>query len=130
LIADRGPNPTEKQEVIYKWYYEQLAYFVKLLKDTPGDQGGSLLDSTMIVTCSDVENGHNHAHYNIPMLVLGGRNLGIKHTAQGRVLKLGDTAFDKNASHNRLLISTANVLGHSMQTFGKTGDRPLTELFA
>jgi hypothetical protein len=126
----RGTDPVPKQELIYKWYYEQLAYFISLLKSVPGEGGGTLLDSTMIVTVSDVRDGDSHGFYDIPMLVIGGRQLGIKHKDQGRVLQLGHGSWARNAPHNRLLISTANVLGHSMTTFGKTGDRPLSELFA
>ncbi len=125
----RGSDPVPKQELIYKWYYEQLAYFVSLLKMIPGDDGGTLLDSTLIATVSDCQDGDSHTFNNIPMLVLGGKKLGIKHKAEGRVLQLGYGSWSQNAPHNRLLISTANVLGSPITKLGPSGDRPLTELF-
>jgi hypothetical protein len=120
----RGSNPIEKQAVIYDWYHQQLVTFVKLLKNVPDGAGGTLLDSTMILTLSDVSDGSSHGFNNIPMFVAGGKKLGIKHGTNGRVLNL------PNMAHNRLLVTTAKVLGHTMTSFGANGGGgPVTQLF-
>jgi hypothetical protein len=57
------------------FYAEQLAYFLKNLKDSKeGENGGNLLDNTMIVYASSIADGNKHNNENIPVILAGGGN--------------------------------------------------------
>ena len=63
---------------------EQLAYFLKRLHDTPeGD--GTLLDRTMVLYGSS--NSRTHQNRNYPLVLAGGKKLGLKH---GQYLRLDE----------------------------------------
>ena len=62
---------------------EQLSYFLTRLKETPeGD--GNLLDRTLVLYGSSNSKTHNNNNY--PLLLAGGRGLGMKHN---QYLKFG-----------------------------------------
>lgn len=55
------------------YYAEQFAYFLKTLKNSPeGDDGGNLLDNTMVVYASSIADGNKHNNENIPVILAGG----------------------------------------------------------
>ncbi len=57
---------------------QQFAHFLGQLKGaTEGDE--SLLDRTMILFGSGMSFGHSHSNSNLPILLAGGRGLGLKH---------------------------------------------------
>ncbi|QDU85896.1 hypothetical protein Pla163_30420 [Planctomycetes bacterium Pla163] len=58
-----------------RWYAEQFAYFLGRMK-AASDEHGSLLDSTAILYGSACSTTHNARNY--PMLLAGGRDLGIQ----------------------------------------------------
>lgn len=63
---------------------EQLSYFLTRLKETPeGD--GSLLDRTLVFYGSSNSRTHNNNNY--PLVLAGGRSLGLKH---GQYLRFSD----------------------------------------
>ena len=43
------------------------------------DGGEPLLDRTMVLFGSGMSYGHSHANSNLPILLAGGRGLGLKH---------------------------------------------------
>jgi hypothetical protein len=99
---------------INTWFCGELAYLAQRLAETPepgGDSGGggNMLDNTLIVWTNELGKGNSHTLNNIPMVLVGGENLGIK---SGRCLQL-----DK-IPHNRLLIALARAMGHDLPTFG------------
>ena len=57
---------------------QQFSYFLDKLK-TEKDGGDSLLDSTMVLLGSGMNYGHSHSNSNLPILLAGGRGLGLKH---------------------------------------------------
>jgi Protein of unknown function (DUF1552) len=120
--ADNDAAGWGEAQKIYTWYHDMFAYFLDRLSKV--DEGnGSLLDNTMVVWGSELGKGNNHSFDNVPFVVAGGKNLGIKG---GRALR-----FPAGALHNRLLVSMANVMGVTdMNTFGKTdtGTGPLPGL--
>jgi hypothetical protein len=74
----------EKLGKFDQFLVKQLAYFLNRLKETPeGD--GNLLDRTMVFYGSSNSRTHNNRNY--PLLLAGGRGLGMKH---GQYLKLGE----------------------------------------
>ncbi len=57
---------------------EQFAHFMNELKSIQeGDE--ALLDRTMILFGSGMSYGHSHCNSNLPILLAGGRGLGLKH---------------------------------------------------
>ena len=57
---------------------QQFAYFLERLK-TEKDGGDPLLDRTMVLFGSGMSYGHSHSNSNLPILLAGGRGLGLKH---------------------------------------------------
>ena len=119
---DSNKTVQKKLTKINKWYCEQLAYLAQRLAETPEPGGeGSLLDNTLILWTNELGKGNSHTLDNIPF-VLVGNGLGFR---MGRSLKY------KGVPHNRLLLSLANAMGHSIDKFGNPdycGDGPLTGL--
>lgn len=57
---------------------EQFAYFLDRLQSY--DEGGeSLLDRTMVLFGSGMAYGHSHGNANLPMILAGGKSLGLQH---------------------------------------------------
>ena len=57
---------------------EQFAHFLDELRATKdGDE--PMLDRTMVLFGSGMSYGHSHANSNLPILLAGGRGLGLKH---------------------------------------------------
>lgn len=52
------------------FYVEQLAYFLKKMRDTPEGEG-SLLDNSMIVYGGGIADGNRHNHDDLPLLLAG-----------------------------------------------------------
>jgi hypothetical protein len=119
---DGDEKSKEKLTKINKWFCEQLAYLAQRLAETPEPGGsGSLLDNTTIVWTNELGKGNSHTLDNIPW-VLVGNGLDFQ---MGRALKF------PRVSHNRLLLSLANGMGHHLERFGNPdfcGDGPLTGL--
>jgi uncharacterized protein DUF1552 len=57
---------------------EQFAHFLDELSTTQ-DGGEPLLDRTMVLFGSGMSYGHSHCNANLPILLAGGRGLGLKH---------------------------------------------------
>ncbi|MFT5905710.1 MAG: hypothetical protein ACI9E1_001310 [Cryomorphaceae bacterium] len=67
------PDALRKIAKIDAFYAEQLAYFLENLKGSPeGENGGNLLDNTMIVYASSIADGNKHNNENIPVILAGG----------------------------------------------------------
>ncbi len=57
---------------------EQYSYFLDQLQSFD-EQGESLLDRTMILFGSGMSYGHSHGNANLPIILAGGKSLGLKH---------------------------------------------------
>jgi len=91
---------------IKQWYLKQYNTMLKML-----DERG-ILDDTIVLLCSELGDGSRHDHKNMPFIISGGANLGLK---QGVHLKYRDEA------HSKMLVSMANALGSNVNSFGYTG---------
>ncbi|MFN3168812.1 MAG: DUF1552 domain-containing protein [Phycisphaeraceae bacterium] len=109
---DNNQDARAKLIRINQWFAGELAYLAKQLADTPepGGVGGSMLDNTLIVWTNELGKGNNHTHKDIPFVLIGGENCGVK---QGRAID-----FDPEVTHNRLLMSLAGAMGHPIEHFG------------
>ncbi len=113
--SDDGAEPLGRW---HRFLNEQFAYFVGRLAATPeGD--GTLLDRTVLLYGSS--NSQTHVNSNYPLVLAGGRSLGIRH---GRYLRFGDHVPLAN-----LFVSLMNRLGLPADSFGdSTGE--LSEILA
>lgn len=93
---------------IYQWFGSNFAYLLQKLKSVP-DGDGTLLDNTVVLWVSEIQEPPTHAQTNMPFVLAGGKNAGIR---SGRWLKV-------NAQpHNNLLVSLNRLFGATETTFG------------
>jgi hypothetical protein len=95
---------------------------VQLLKNTP-DGAGTLLDNTIIVYLNECNVGASHSIENIPLLMFGGKNLGLQ---RGRYMHFAGRYM------NDVWASIATAMGVPSTTWGDTAfsKGPLPGLFA
>ena len=104
---DSAYNPTALFQ-IYKWFGSNFAYLLdKLASVKEGD--GTLLDNTVVLWVSEIQEPPTHNQSNMPFMIAGGKNAGIK---TGRWLKV------PSQPHNNLLVTLLNVFGGTDKTFG------------
>jgi hypothetical protein len=58
---------------------EQFSYFLTRLEETKDLNGKSMLGSTMSLFGSGMSYGHSHGNANLPLVLAGGSDLGLKH---------------------------------------------------
>ena len=93
---------------------EQFGYFLTRLSETKDLNGKSLLGSTMSLFGSGMSYGHSHGNANLPLVLAGGTDLGLKH---GNHLDFNQGHFDgytldKPGDHYRLCSRPANTDAH------------------
>ena len=89
---------------------EQYGYFLTRLAETKDLNGKPLLGSTMALFGSGMSYGHSHGNANLPLVLAGGSDLGLKH---GRHLDFNQGHFkgyqlDKPGEHYSLCSRPAN----------------------
>jgi hypothetical protein len=93
---------------IYHWFGQDFAYLLERLASV-NEGDGTLLDNTVVLWVSEIQEPPSHAQTNMPFVVAGGKNAGIK---TGRWLQV------PAQPHNNLLVSLLNVFGGADTTFG------------
>lgn len=121
---------------------EQYAYFLDQLQ-TIKEGEESLLDRTMVLYGSGMAYGHSHGNANLPLVLAGGKSLGLKHGQHldFNLPKIGKYDLSKAADHyavcsrpidpkarlSNLLLTMANKMEVNIEQFAdSTG--PMTEL--
>ena len=101
-----------------RWFAEQFGYLVGKLAATPDPEGGTLLDSTVVLWAKEMGDSRLHACTEVPFVLAGA---GFR---PGRYLRTG------GAPHGRLLVSICHALGLPVPSFGNpaAGDGPLAGL--
>ena len=61
---------------IDRFHVEQFVYLAKKLAETT-DENGPLLDNTIFVLGSGLGDGNSHSYQDLPMVIAGGKGLGI-----------------------------------------------------
>ncbi len=100
----------EKITKINTYHVEQVAYFLKKLRDTP-DGDGTLLDRSMIVYGSGISDGNAHHHHNLPVLLAGKGNGAFPN--HGRHL-----LYPKNTPMSDLYVTMLERFGAKVDSFG------------
>ena len=93
---------------------EQYSYFLTRLAETKDLNGKPLLGTTMALFGSGMSYGHSHGNANLPLVLAGGSDLGLKH---GSHLDLNQGHFkgyqlDKPGEHYSLCSRPANANAH------------------
>jgi hypothetical protein len=93
---------------------EQFSYFLTRLSETKDLSGNPMLGSTMALFGSGMTYGHSHGNANLPLVLAGGSNLGLKH---GSHLDFNQGHFqgyqlDKPGEHYSLCSRPANPDAH------------------
>jgi hypothetical protein len=104
------------------FHAEQFAYLLKRFKEI--DEGGqSMLDSSMLMFCSNLFDGDSHSADQMPILLAGRGNGMLK---PGRVLDYLEKPDDDRRACS-LYLSLMDRMGVELPSFGDTGKR-LTDL--
>lgn len=105
-----------------RWYAEQFAYLVEQLMATPDpENGGSLLDSTVVLWAKELGDGRLHTCEGVPFVIAGDGGGAFR---TGRYVQCG------GQYHAKLLVSLCEAMGLSNETFGdpSAGTGGLSEL--
>jgi Protein of unknown function (DUF1552) len=113
---------------------EQFSYFLTRLAETKDLNGQPLLSSTMALFGSGMSYGHSHGNANLPLVLAGGSDLGLKHGIHldfnqghfngyqlenpGEHYSLCSRPADPNAHMSNLLLLMARRMGVETDTFG------------
>jgi hypothetical protein len=115
-MSHHGNNP-EKMALFSKlnaYHAETLAYFVKKLQAIP-DGDGTLLDRTVVLYGSGMSDGNTHNNYNVPVVVIGGKD---QNVAGNRHLR-----YPKGTPLANLSLTLIDKFGVPMERFGdSTGE--------
>jgi len=78
-MSHHGNNPGKMADFskLNAYHVDTLAYFVKKLQVTP-DGDGTLLDHAVVLYGSGMSDGNTHNNFNVPVVVVGGRDQKIK----------------------------------------------------
>lgn len=93
-----------------RWFADQFAYLLDALKARPDlENGGTLLDSTLVLWAKELGDSRLHACRSVPFVLAGGARTSLRF---GRYLRFN------GEPHQRLLTSICNALGLDLDTFG------------
>lgn len=110
-----------------KWLSQRFVDLVNKLEATPDPEGGSVLDSTLVVWARDMGDGSAHNQESMRFVFAGGKYL--KKDPNGRYIN-----FAGRARHERALLNICEAMGVTdFKGFGDSGladKTPLSELKA
>lgn len=92
------------------WFVEQFAYLLEQLRQRP-EGTGTMLDSSLVLLCTEVSDGNVHGHDDMPFVLAGGA--GGAHRG-GRIYEAW------NRRHADLLFTIAKMCGSSFTGFGQS----------
>ncbi len=101
-----------------RWFMEEFVYLIERLDATP-DGTGTLLDNTLVLLCSELGDSNAHDHKNMPFVLAGGAGGALE---MGRSLQYNGKNAGKNEPHTKLLVSIANAMDVTVDSFGFTGE--------
>ncbi len=102
-----------------RWWVDQFAYLLHSLASRPED-GGTMLDHSMVFLCTEVCDGNTHNHDDMPFVLAGGGGGAIR---TGQLLQFTD------APHAAVYAAIAHAMGKPMK-FGQANAEPVAGLLA
>jgi hypothetical protein len=115
-MSHHSNNP-EKMAAFSKlnaYHVETLAYFVKKLQAIP-DGDGTLLDHAVVLYGSGMSDGNTHNNFNVPVVVVGGRDLQLKGNRH--------LTYPKGTPLANLSMSLMDKFGVNVEGFGDSTGR-------
>lgn len=113
---------------------DQYRYFLQRLQETPDLNGKPLLGSTMSLFGSGMCYGHSHGNANLPLVMAGGSDIGVKHgqhvdfnqghfdgyelSNPGKHYSLCSRPANADAHMSNLLLMMAQKMGVETDKFG------------
>ena len=91
-----------------RWWVSQFAYLLNELKRRP-DGNGTMLDTSVVLLCSEVQDGNTHSHQDMPFILAGGA---------GGMLKTGRFVDYGGRRHGDLLYTIAHAMGSNVTCWG------------
>jgi len=124
--AANGKESQQRLARLNLYYFQKIARLMQKLADA------SLLDSTLILTFSDMGNPSAHSMRNIPFMLLGGANGKLRMGR--RLVYAADCPPDNmwcnpptTVSHNALLVSICNLFGVPIDAYGRATNAAFTK---
>lgn len=115
------PLKWQKLEQINRWELEMFGYLLDGLRDVP-DGDGTLLDNTVVVFGSEIADGNQHSHTDIPLLLAG--------RAGGQLATGQHLRFEDGTPLANLYLTLLNMMGVPAERFGDDGEAMLNEIRA
>lgn len=110
-LSHAGTSDTVARGKLVKinaWYAEQVAHLLAKLDSIP-EGTGTVLDNTVVLWGGELSVGNNHSRKGMNWVLAG---------SAGGTFRTGRLVSYSGASHNDLLVSLANAMGHPIQSFG------------
>ena len=108
-IGHSGSSPelVGAHMAIVQWYQDQIAYLLEQL-DAIEEDGGSVLDKSVVYVGSDVSDAWGHGKTDLPMMIAGGGGGALN---PGRVIEAG------GASYASVLLELAHAMDAPLPSF-------------
>ncbi|WP_180540801.1 DUF1552 domain-containing protein [Nevskia soli] len=103
------PEKIAKTMKIDALHVKTFSYLVSKMDSTP-DGDGTLLDHTMLLFGSSISDGNAHTHHDLPLVLLGGKSVGIHG---GRHIR-----YAPETPMNNLLLTMLDKAGIPAETLG------------
>ncbi len=110
----RDPEKMAKVAKIDQYHVKSFAYLVDRMEATP-DGDGSLLDHTMLLYGSSIRDGNVHDHFDLPLVLAGGKSVGI---CGGRHIQ-----YKPDTPMTNLLLTMLDKAGVPAETLGDSTGR-------
>lgn len=112
----------EALTVIDTWEIEQLGYLLRAMDAVQDGPQSTLLDNSLVMFSSEIEDGNRHGHTNLPVLLAGGQG--------GRVPTGRHLVYENQEPIADLFISIMDTMDARVDTFGDDGTGKLAGFLA
>jgi hypothetical protein len=106
---DNNPDKLAAYAKINSYHVEMLNYFLKKLESIQ-DGDTNLLDRTAVLFGSGMSNGNVHSNFRVPVMVVGGKSLGIRGNRHVR--------YPDGTPLSNLMLGLTDRYGVKLQKFG------------
>ena len=97
-----------------QWFAERFADVVRSLAATPDPEGGTLLDTTLVLWAKELGDSRMHVCTGVPWVIAGG----------GDTFRLGRRVDMTGITHDAVLGALANAYGIGLSSFGSGSSAP------
>jgi hypothetical protein len=110
-ISHHGNNPEKLKNYtkLNTYHIETLGYLLKKLQAT-ADNDGNLLDNTIVLWGSGFSDGNTHNNFNVPVVLVGGKNLQMRANRH--------VGYPKGTPVANLMLGVIDRFGVAVDKFG------------